>query len=214
MQNDPAGARSPESSGTINGLKSFPPADLSLRSAPALPWTSAQQTVKPLRTWDREGYSIDSEERRGTRPEITSSNVSNQIWICLVCVVRNVKRPSFARAKRCNTCLMHSVVQGEGRDTLIRIHQIPHHIPQQTRSESSRPSSADSHHTKQETQNLLAAAATLSPPCALSTCEHPPAASISHTPACAIALGTSNSGTGSPFARGSFAEQRKAAYHG
>ncbi|KAK0953790.1 hypothetical protein LTR91_023654, partial [Friedmanniomyces endolithicus] len=39
----------------------------------------------------------------------------------------------------------------------------------------------------------------------------PPAASTSHTPACAKALGTSNSGTGTPFARGSFAEQRTAA---
>ncbi|KAK1042249.1 hypothetical protein LTR74_018547, partial [Friedmanniomyces endolithicus] len=46
LQNDPAGARSPESSGSINGPKSFPPADLSSRTAPTLPWTSPQAIVR------------------------------------------------------------------------------------------------------------------------------------------------------------------------
>ncbi|KAK1045442.1 hypothetical protein LTR74_018137, partial [Friedmanniomyces endolithicus] len=46
LQNDPADARSPERSGSINGPKSFPPADLSSRTAPTLPWTSPQAIVR------------------------------------------------------------------------------------------------------------------------------------------------------------------------
>jgi len=46
LQNDPAGAGSPESSGTVNSPESFPPADLSSRAWPALPRNLPQAIVR------------------------------------------------------------------------------------------------------------------------------------------------------------------------
>ena len=87
---------------------------------------------------------------------------------------RTLHRPSFARTKRGKSCPVQRDLQHDGRDTPISSQRVPHHSPQQTRSESLRSSTTHSHHTKQETHKLPAATATLSPPCALLTCEHRP----------------------------------------
>jgi len=87
---------------------------------------------------------------------------------------RTLHRPSFARTKRGKSCPVHRDVQDDGRDTPMRSQRVSHHSVQQTRSESLRSSTTHSHHTKQATHNLPTAAATLSSPCCLLTCEHRP----------------------------------------